>query len=287
MEKFTSEIAAKLNAAFEKEEVKALVDQTEKAATAETGTFEVVITTENIDRYNEIIKMDGWDLDHYRANPVVLWGHDHSRIIGICTELTIEDGQMIAKGKFAPTTEGQELRQLYEEGFLKATSVGFIEKEREGNVITKAELIEFSFVSVPANPYALALALENERSIDELVTKGILNVKTTDPVEPEGDNSEGEQGAEPAEPETPAEKEPTEEQKALARMIADLVIKDLADTSSALEDVEEDAPEGTEGDEEADEDVKAFEEKRSLQELATILGEELAERRRQREAARQ
>lgn len=177
MEKFTTEGALKLRSIFESESFKSLVDSTIKSADTDTGTFEVIITTENLDRYQEVISIDGWELDHYLNNPVVLWGHDHSKLIGVCTSLTKRDGKLVAKGKFAPTEEGQEKRKLYEQGFLKATSVGFIEKEREGNLITKAELLEFSFVSVPANPYALSLAIKTERSIDELVTKGIFTIQ--------------------------------------------------------------------------------------------------------------
>jgi hypothetical protein len=124
--------------------------------------------------------------------------------------------KMIAKGKFAPTAKAQEIRQLYDAGIIKATSVGFIEKEREGNLITKAELLEFSFVSVPANPYALALAMAKEFSVNELVTKGILFVEKAEEEEtvevtvPESE----EVGEEPAPAEEPTTSEPVDAQTA-------------------------------------------------------------------------
>lgn len=43
---------------------------------------------------------------------------------------------------------------------LKAVSVGFIVKERDPanfSIITQAELLEVSFVAVPANPNAISL----------------------------------------------------------------------------------------------------------------------------------
>jgi hypothetical protein len=43
----------------------------------------------------------------------------------------------------------------------------------EGNVITKAELLEFSFVPVPANPYALRLN-ELGKNVADFVTKGLM-----------------------------------------------------------------------------------------------------------------
>ncbi len=65
----------------------------------------------------------------------------------MATSIERRDGKLIAKGKFAPHQFAQDIRKSYDAGIIRATSVGFIEKEREGNFITKAELIEFSFVS--------------------------------------------------------------------------------------------------------------------------------------------
>jgi HK97 family phage prohead protease len=278
MEKFTTEAGNKLRSIFDGAEFKSLVESTQKSTDSDTGTFEVIITTENLDRYQEVISIDGWELDHYLNNPVVLWGHDHSKLIGVCTTLAKRDGKLVAKGKFAPTEEGQEKRKLYEQGFLKATSVGFIEKEREGNLITKAELLEFSFVSVPANPYALSLAIKTERSIDELVTKGIFTIKE---VEEEAEPIV-EEPTETETPETPAETpELTDDQKALADLITKQVLAGLKD-SSALEDTTSD-PERT-GDEtvedvEEDPAVKEFALRKAIQQADTILGEVLAELR--------
>jgi phage head maturation protease len=43
---------------------------------------------------------------------------------------------------------------------VKTVSIGFIPKQRSSNdrtIITKSEMLEFSFVAVPANPEALSL----------------------------------------------------------------------------------------------------------------------------------
>lgn len=149
--KFTSDVEAAFKNWLGSEETKSAIDATRNAPAGEAGTFEVIITTENLDRYQEVISLNGWELEHYRNNPVVLWGHDHHQLpIGVATSVEIADGKMVAKGKFAPHPFAQTIRQLYDMGMMRATSVGFIEKEREGNLITKAELLEFSFVSVPA-----------------------------------------------------------------------------------------------------------------------------------------
>lgn len=138
-----------------KEIVKALSKNNVKEVKGE-GEFEVIATTEGVDRDGEIILVKGWDFANFMKNPVLLFGHDYwSWPIGAVTEVITEDDKVIAKGVFARTEEGQKARMLYEDGILKTVSVGFIPKERNGNVITKAELLELSFVPVPSNPEAL------------------------------------------------------------------------------------------------------------------------------------
>lgn len=125
------------------------------------GTFEVVATTEGIDRDGEILLVSGWDFTNFMKNPIILWGHNYyemDAIIGAVTELVQEDARVIVRGVFANTEAGQTARQLYDDGILKTVSVGFIPKEKQGNTITKAELLEVSFVSIPANPDAMSLA---------------------------------------------------------------------------------------------------------------------------------
>jgi HK97 family phage prohead protease len=276
MEKFTKEAATKIKQWFESADVKAAIEATEKAVEGDTGTFEVVISTENLDRYQEVISINGWDLEHYRNNPVVLWGHDHFTLpIGVATFVGIEEGKLIARGKFAPHAFAQEIRTLYDAGIVRATSVGFIEKEREGNLITRAELLEFSFVSVPANPYALALAIEKELSVNELVTKGIFTLKE---VETEPETPEEELTV------TEVETEPTEKQfssKAIAP-----VVEHLRAALVALEALDTEEPERNDDEPEVEEtederQLREFNEARKiLQDASTVVGDVLAQARR-------
>lgn len=222
LKKISEELAKQLCERFAAPEVKDVVAATEKATDDDTGTFEVVITTENLDRYQEVISLDGWETDHYMANPVVLWGHDHGGLpIGITTGISISDGKMVARGKFAPASANpfaQQVRKLYDLGMMRATSVGFLEKEREGNLITKAELLEFSFVSIPANPYALSTLVKHDLSVNELVTKGIVSIeRDADPEEggtvPQSEPQDEpetphETGVEPSESDTEPETDP-------------------------------------------------------------------------------
>lgn len=291
MKKISPEILSEIAEKFLTNEVKDIIESTIKASAKDTGEFEVVITTENMDRMGEVISMNAWELDHYMKNPVVLWGHDHRQLpIGICTDIRKEEGKLIAKGKFATHTLAQDIRKLYDLGIVRATSVGFIEKEREGNLITKAELIEFSFVSVPANPFALSTLVKSSLSIDEFITKGILNIETKEI----SDEAPEEVTDKPTE--VPTEDQPTDEVP--AEDITDstdlneiksllLEIKEKLETKEktvALEETPSEDPERTPEDSdtpsEESEEVKAFLEKRkAVQIAADVIGEVLAEAR--------
>ncbi len=176
-QKINNEILEKVSLAFTSKEFKDAIEKT-KAAT-DSGTFEVIISTADEDRQGEVIDQKGWDFTNYKNNPVVLWGHNYYDLpIGVTDEIFTNDkGQTIAKGRFAPEEANpfaQQVRRLYDAKIVKTTSVGFIAREMEGNVITKAELLEFSFVPVPANPMALSLAKELNLSASELMTKGLF-----------------------------------------------------------------------------------------------------------------
>lgn len=152
----------KLLSSFQKKEIKG------------EGDFEVIATTEGVDRDGEVISVKGWITDNFLKNPVVLFGHDYwSFPIGAVTDLKFESDKVIAKGVFARTPEGQKARLLYEDGILRAVSVGFLPKKREGNAIISAELLELSFVPVPSNPDALSLSKiqEFETMLKTSVTK--------------------------------------------------------------------------------------------------------------------
>lgn len=131
-------------------------------------TIEGIITSESMDRDKDIVYRDGVDIKRYLNNPIVLWNHDHNTPIGKSEKMRktkLEDGTKIlkAKTKFAKTQFAQDLYQMVKEGILNAFSIGFIPTEMEsrkddnghGWNIYKSELLEYSLVSVPANPDAI------------------------------------------------------------------------------------------------------------------------------------
>lgn len=298
--KLTDEIKATFLATMAEKGFDAFTKTIKEASDEETGTFEVVITTEDTDRMGEVIKLDGWDIGYYMKNPVVLWGHDHYRMpVGVCTAIERRDGSLVARGKFAPSADGQELRRLYDLGIVRATSVGFIEKERTGNVITKAELIEFSFVSVPANPMALSTLVKSNISVNELITKGIMHFDVKDA---EGDEETKEEDEKVDDEEVVDDEEDGEKMvkisKAklasikLALKEAGDVLDDISDESVEEEsqddqehvDKDEDAEEKKDDEDDESDNEKAlrhFTEGRRLAQLAsTALADSLAHMRK-------
>ena len=140
-----------------------------KQLDVEERTVEFVISTDTIDRDTDIITLDGWDLAHYRNNPVVLWAHQSRELpIAKSVEVDIQDGALRSVAKFAERESypfADTVFQLLRGGFLNATSVGFMVTQWEwaadedarpmGWDITGAELLEYSVVPVPSNPDAL------------------------------------------------------------------------------------------------------------------------------------
>jgi len=182
LKQFTEELKAQLVAAISTKEIQDFVAKTLEAE--DSGTFEVVISTDDIDRSGDVIDQSGWDLTNYKNNPIVLYGHDYQSLpIGVTDNIEVVGNKLIAKGRFAPADANpfaQQVRKLYDLGILRTTSVGFIVKEITGKKITKQELLEYSFVPVPCNAQALSLRELKEMDIDVamLKVKGIdLKVK--------------------------------------------------------------------------------------------------------------
>lgn len=148
--------------------IKGLIEKTA------AGGYRVIASTAAIDRQGDSIDQSGWDTLNFMKNPVMLWAHDYSSLpVAKVLALPADARGLVADYEFAPA-EGNpmaaQLKILVDEGFVNAVSVGFIPKERNGNVITKAELLEISFVPVPANQEALVTARSKGVS-DEMLSK--------------------------------------------------------------------------------------------------------------------
>lgn len=146
-------------------------------------TIRFVASDESTDRYGDIIRASGWQLDNFRKNPVLLFGHKSSAPpVGRVPQIAIEGTRLIADAEFMP--EGMDafadsVWRMVDGGFLNASSVGFMpladvlpifgpDKDLTGFEFVAQELLELSVVPVPANPQALALARSFDLSRDDL-----------------------------------------------------------------------------------------------------------------------
>lgn len=161
----------------------------------EGRTIVFTISTVSVDRDNDTVDPNGWDLANYRRNPVVLWAHDYSELpVGKATEIAVtSDGKLKATCEFATHAFAETVFQMVKGGFLRATSVGFapkryeVNEKRGGLDFKEQELLEYSIVPVPANPEALvearAAGVDTEPIVKwaEAVMK---NAKTKQSLEP-------------------------------------------------------------------------------------------------------
>jgi HK97 family phage prohead protease len=150
-------------------------------------TLEFIGSTADVDRYGDVIEMDGWDLKNYKKNPVFLWAHDYKQPpIGKAVKVGKTDKGLLFQIKFAGPDEyafAETIYKLYLGGYLRATSVGFQDLEREpitdkdgeqtGWRYKRQELYELSAVPVPANPQALIMAVQkgvvNPQEVEEIM----------------------------------------------------------------------------------------------------------------------
>jgi HK97 family phage prohead protease len=145
----------------------------EKDASEGARRFRFVASDETVDRYGDIIRASGWQLDNYRKNPQLLYGHMTRELpLGRVEPIAVEGTKLIAHAEFAPegiSAFADTVCAMVNEGILVAMSVGFMpladptpifdaNKQLTGFEFNGQELLENSIVTVPANPNALQLA---------------------------------------------------------------------------------------------------------------------------------
>ena len=140
---------------------------------------------ETLDRYGEVMTVNGWDLKWYKKNPVFLWAHDsHSLPIGKAIKVKKEEDGLMFDIEFAVKEYpfAETVYKMYKGGYMNAVSVGFIAKEKTYNpdngimTVDKSELLELSAVPVPANPNALQ-SNEFRDQIEKAVKDDIINLQ--------------------------------------------------------------------------------------------------------------
>lgn len=143
-----------------------------EGSTDEVPKLDFILSTSAVDRSKDTVVQEGWQLENFRKNPVVLFAHNsHGLPVGRAPSVGIEkaDGgsRLVSRGTIFTSREvnqeGWAVGQMYLQGFLNAVSVGFLphtyvqNAERGGWAVDflTQELLEFSAVPIPANPEAL------------------------------------------------------------------------------------------------------------------------------------
>lgn len=162
------------------------------------------------DRYGDIIDQKGWILENYKKNPVVLLNHDSNQLPIGKGNVYLRDDKLVIDVEFDSEDErAKEVERKAKKGFMNAVSVGFRPLEsksrselpedneyygQRGMYYSKAELLEVSIVTIPANGEATMLEQKFYNAIKEeilrevksaiqdnlIVNKHILNVKEED-----------------------------------------------------------------------------------------------------------
>jgi len=144
-----------------------------------SGSREIIFTinTDTVDRDREVVLPKGLVKKNYAGNPVVLLNHDYQTLpIGKTLWIKGDATKLIAKAYISDKTQlANDVFGLLQDGILSAASIGFAPLEQSPptpkeiksrpdwadarNIIRKWEILEWSLVTVPANPEALSLAV--------------------------------------------------------------------------------------------------------------------------------
>jgi len=125
------------------------------------GEFEAILSVPVVDRDGEVI--DAGAFDPLPAEIPIHKFHDFSS--PVATAAPFYDGEVLkARGTFDPDPESQAIRQKVGRS-IRYMSVGFMAASRQDvdgvPHITKAELLEASFVSIPSNREAAITAVKS------------------------------------------------------------------------------------------------------------------------------
>lgn len=146
-------------------------------------TLWAVASMEEPDREGDVILAEGWELENYRKNPVILFAHKYDQPpVARALEIGVSQKGLRFRAQFPSRKEypfADTIYQLYRGGYLRSFSVGFIPKLWEdrkpasgdgqggrfapanlpqARLFRRHELVEISVVPIPTHPRALAEA---------------------------------------------------------------------------------------------------------------------------------
>jgi HK97 family phage prohead protease len=157
------------------------------------ATYKFILNDETIvNSYGFALSNAGMKAERFKANPVLLYGHDYNKLFGRWSNLAVVDGKIIAEAEFdSEDAEALKAESKVKNGFLKGCSVGIIINEMvaltvDGKLIPVAtdwELMEASVVPVPSNAgsvrlYSKEMLALNADEIQLNVKELLKNIKS-------------------------------------------------------------------------------------------------------------
>jgi HK97 family phage prohead protease len=168
-----------------------IMKRTEPASSAKEK-VSFVASSSTPDRYGDIIDQKGWILENYKKNPVVLLNHDSNQLPIGKGNVYIRNDKLTIDVEFDSEDErAAEVERKAKKGFMNAVSVGFRPLEsksrselpsdnkyygQRGMYYSKAELLEVSIVTIPANGEATMLEQKFYNAMKEEILKEVKEV---------------------------------------------------------------------------------------------------------------
>ena len=159
------------------------------------ATITAPVSTEEVNRYGQVVLLSAYDLKNFNRNPVMLQNHGYTNrdVIGRWTKLTKKNDSGVLMGTAEYFMDSEEAAWAYEltKKNLAAFSIGFdVIEARRGDdikkaedipdrvkrknpyvVFTKIDLLEISQVVIPANPSAVVNCKSSEEHFKYMMEK--------------------------------------------------------------------------------------------------------------------
>ena len=154
--------------------------------------FEATITSERLDRDNEVLIAEGMDPSDFLKNPVIFWNHDYAKPVGKALDVNKRTMRVTSKAQIAQRPADHQgeffpdyVWALVDQDIIKGVSVGFIPSEwrdptendrrKFGDVRTihsKWKLLEWSLAPLQCNVDAVVTAV-GKGLIDPKIAKAV------------------------------------------------------------------------------------------------------------------
>lgn len=157
----------------------------------DTRSAKFVMSTEEPDRYGDVVVQSGLDISEFEKNPIALLFHDNRNFgIGLWSEVKKISGKpRRTEGtlNFAPegiSDEADKAVKHVSAGLMRCVSISFMPKDWESIVVdgrwmgyrfNESELVECSLVPVPAHPSAIAKAAGGDRGVHLQTIEKVLD----------------------------------------------------------------------------------------------------------------